>query len=448
MRKILSSSKCIFIALIITVTFYVIMISSKQYEYDIEKQSNLMRQVEKSFNEILDNLYFSMEIVEQITINHHDELNQDILDSMFKPITEAFGYKSIVILPDGVAKYAYPLQGNEKLIGYNIFEMPNRALEIETTIDTKEVTMSGPYELPQGGTGFVMRKAVFLQDKLWGFVSVVIDQEELLDQTNLKVLATENYEYQFLAKVNNEDSKVIEKSQGFDKENARWSRVELTNGYWELGVEEHDHSRYNLLFAIILIVGYIIAFIIGHSVNNIEKKLKYAKQEVFVDKLTGANNRKYLEEIQKSLVKNNCPYTVVYIDLNEFKFINDTYGHSFGDEVLIFFTNKVKSVIRDTDYIVRMGGDEFVVILPNICNYADIERFCERLKKIELATIKVGEVKRQIKFTYGYDTCVNNDKILSQVICNADRNMYVVKHEKKSDRNIKPIRKMIELVTE
>ena len=447
MKKIMNSSKYIFISLIIIITFYVSSIADKQYKYDIEQLNNIMNQMNTNFNNILNNLYFSVEMVEQISMNAYSNKNREDLDDIFELIVDEFQYRSVAILPDGIVEYIYPLEGNEEAIGENILKIPNKVKEAEIAIETRDIIMSGPYELTQGEEVFIMRKAVFVEEKLWGVVVVVMDKDILLEQVNLQVFSDANYEYRFSAIVNNGQEIIIDEIDGFDKTSAKWGTIELANGYWKLGVESRNNARYNMMFILILVMGYIISFIIAYSVNSIENKLKYAKEEVFIDKLTGVRNRKYLDEIQNMFIKNNTTYTVIYIDLNNFKFVNDTYGHNIGDELLIIFTDRVKSTIRDTDYIIRMGGDEFVIILPYISNIVDIENFCKRLKKIEVATIKIDHISRQLKFTYGYDSCSSNEKTLSEVIINADRNMYVMKHENKVETTTRPKSRATQLAT-
>ncbi len=444
MNKVMKSSKCIFMVLVIIITFYAGSIAYKQHEYDVAKLNNIMSQVDKNYSNILNHLYFSVDIVEQISKQNYSNTSKQALDDMFEVIIDEFKYRSIGILPNGILEYIYPLEGNEQVIGDDVLMVPSMSNEVKIAIETKDVIMSGPYELVKGGEAFVMRKAVFIEDKFWGFIAIVIDKDILLEEINLQVFNDANYKYQFSAVVNSENKIIIDEVDGFNEKNAKWNKIGLANGYWELGINLHTNNRYLVAFFMILAMGYIIAFMIAYSVERIERKLKYIKKEVFIDKLTGVNNRKCLDEIQELFTNNNTKYTVIYIDLNKFKFINDTYGHNIGDEALVIFTEKLKSVVRETDYIIRMGGDEFVIILPNTYNKSDVDRFCDRLNRM---SIQIGSITKEIKFTYGYDICISNDKILSQIIDNADKNMYIMKNEKNINFTTKLAMKPLELVT-
>ncbi len=86
------------------------------------------------------------------------------------------------------------------------------------------------------------------------------------------------------------------------------------------------------------------------------------------DPLTGVNNRLQFNELGNKEIKRSkrsgLPLSVLMLDIDHFKHINDTYGHAFGDEALVFFTNTVKSILRESDILGRIGGEEFAVVLP------------------------------------------------------------------------------------
>lgn len=99
-----------------------------------------------------------------------------------------------------------------------------------------------------------------------------------------------------------------------------------------------------------------------------------AMQLAMQDSLTGLGNRRYFDEQLKRAMHNanrhHAQVGLVLGDLNKFKAINDTYGHSTGDQVLIQFANILRSCIRDSDSIFRFGGDEFAIIVENASEYA------------------------------------------------------------------------------
>ena len=99
-----------------------------------------------------------------------------------------------------------------------------------------------------------------------------------------------------------------------------------------------------------------------------------AMQLAMQDSLTGLGNRRYFDEQLKRAMHNanrhHAQVGLVLGDLNKFKVINDTYGHSTGDQVLIEFATILRTCVRDSDSIFRFGGDEFAIIVEHASEYA------------------------------------------------------------------------------
>ena len=107
------------------------------------------------------------------------------------------------------------------------------------------------------------------------------------------------------------------------------------------------------------------------------------KNQSLLDSLTGLPNRALLERSLDALFQGGAgsesAFTVVFIDLDEFKLINDCYGHGEGDRVLTEFARRLKGCVRSSDMVARFGGDEFVVLLKDVKSEQDVKRFVDRL---------------------------------------------------------------------
>jgi diguanylate cyclase (GGDEF)-like protein len=111
------------------------------------------------------------------------------------------------------------------------------------------------------------------------------------------------------------------------------------------------------------------------------------RELAMIDSLTGLYNRRFAEqrlasEVARSARKGH-PLTVVLFDLNGFKYINDTYGHAAGDSALQAFATALSRAVRSGDLAVRMGGDEFLLILPE-CNLTQLRLVLERIGPLEI----------------------------------------------------------------
>lgn len=105
--------------------------------------------------------------------------------------------------------------------------------------------------------------------------------------------------------------------------------------------------------------------------NEYEEKIKELEKLVYIDPLTEVYNRRYFdiryrEERNRYNRYNNRPFSIVVIDIDNFKNINDRFGHAYGDKQLQLVASTFKSNLRSTDIICRYGGDEFVIIMPEI----------------------------------------------------------------------------------
>jgi diguanylate cyclase len=107
---------------------------------------------------------------------------------------------------------------------------------------------------------------------------------------------------------------------------------------------------------------------LSSQVDNLKKELDAARHSANTDGLTGVNNRKALDAYLRSLVERNSisrqPFSLLMMDLDDFKKLNDTYGHTVGDRMLLAFTEKCRSSVRSDDFLARYGGEEFTLILP------------------------------------------------------------------------------------
>lgn len=207
-----------------------------------------------------------------------------------------------------------------------------------------------------------------------------------------------------------------------------------------------DISLINIIFRVIvsewiyiifiIIIAGILSILVVFNKKSI-RKIKYFSE---YDTMTNVLNRRAgIAKLEYTLTENDGKVSVCFVDINGLKSVNDTFGHEAGDELILTIVDGIKRVIRDDDFIIRLGGDEFLIIFKNT-NEDDAEKIWERIL-IEYNKINDNENRKYlVSASHGIAEYDNSGKsFLDEFINLADERMYNEKRDIK--KNIKIIRK-------
>lgn len=193
--------------------------------------------------------------------------------------------------------------------------------------------------------------------------------------------------------------------------------------------QQYSHPIYYLLNTLIRTVFYSFVVYLVAALYRSQKEERLAARTDFV---TGAVNARYFNELLQMEVERirryPHPITVVYIDIDNFKLVNDLYGHRMGDEVLRCIASELKSQLRSTDFIARLGGDEFALLLPS-ARQADAEVALSKVHNHLRAEMRRRNLP--VTFSMGAVTCIVPPYSAEQIINMADELMYEVKNSTK-----------------
>jgi len=158
---------------------------------------------------------------------------------------------------------------------------------------------------------------------------------------------------------------------------------------------------------------------------------KQLKKLALYDQLTQCANRNLLTERVNYQIthahRNKSQFTLMYFDLDSFKPINDNYGHQCGDLVLATIGQKLKSVVRKTDTVARVGGDEFVIVLNTKTNDSKIKQ--KLIESIE-TPISYGDITVSVSASIGIATYPDDGETMESLLAAADTDMYMNKTKK------------------
>ena len=166
------------------------------------------------------------------------------------------------------------------------------------------------------------------------------------------------------------------------------------------------------------------------DITELKSSETQLKQLAYTDSLTGAGNRNYLNTIIKSYTSSNEHCAIVFIDIDEFKLINDSHGHEVGDEVLKGCVARLRAIVREEDNIIRFGGDEFIIVTSSILR-EELEGITKRLKDIfaEPFQTNIGN----FRITASLGVAVSSESMTaSELLKNADIAMYSAKRNGKN----------------
>ena len=220
-----------------------------------------------------------------------------------------------------------------------------------------------------------------------------------------------------------------------------WSDL-LTNNFWEneLWDRKKDGSLYAVHMTIICVrdeKNEIINFIaISHDITESKNRQREIHQLAYYDFLTKLPNRKLFKEELESFVKsshfNNKSFALLFLDLDNFKWVNDSLGHHIGDKVLVLVSKMLKSVTSEDSIVARLGGDEFVVIAP-FNNRIEISKLATNILNTLSQSIKVDNIEINVGWSIGISIFPDNANDYTSLLKTADTAMYQAKENGKNN---------------
>jgi diguanylate cyclase (GGDEF)-like protein len=212
--------------------------------------------------------------------------------------------------------------------------------------------------------------------------------------------------------------------------------MSLISGLTLLGAEiaagqTYSHPIFYLLNTVVRTSFYVV---VVYLVFELQKSRREEQLAARTDYITGAVNARYFNELLQMEISRirryPHPITLVYVDVDNFKLVNDLFGHKIGDDVLRCIATELKTQLRVTDTVARLGGDEFVMLLPST-------RQPEARVVVSKVYVNLIEKMRQknwpVTFSMGAVTCEFSPYSAEQLVNMADELMYEVKNSTKND---------------
>ena len=349
-------------------------------------QLNATTYGERIKNEIADGIGIT-DTLEQILISENGEIHQfeTIAGNLMSDSIE-----SVQLAPNGVVTDIYPAEGNEAGKIDLLHDKDRKEISCYARDNHATITQ-GPFELKQGGYGIAVRNPVYLKDKsgqeyFWGFAIVILRVPDIFSDT-VSALSNFGYEYKIL-KTDipwSDTYKVVYQSDGQIDHPVSYAFT-VGDGTWKLEVTPKTGWRNNTLLIIIsgmfLTISLLLSVLTRVWLVAKEHKNKY-KILARTDSLTNIYNRYGFDELAEKIISKNpqTHFVAALLDIDDFKFINDIYGHSYGDKALKSLANSMKAFFPSDALLGRNGGDEFCILLPN-CTFKEADKQLQQFTKL------------------------------------------------------------------
>ena len=349
-------------------------------------QLNATTYGERIKNEIADGIGIT-DTLEQILISENGEIHQfeTIAGNLMSDSIE-----SVQLAPNGVVTDIYPAEGNEAGKIDLLHDKDRKEISWYARDNHATITQ-GPFELKQGGYGIAVRNPVYLKDKsgqeyFWGFTIVILRVPDIFSDT-VSALSNFGYEYKILKTDTpwSDTYKVVYQSDGQIDHPISYAFT-VGDGTWKLEVTPKTGWRNNTLLIIIsgmfLTISLLLSVLTRVWLVAKEHKNKY-KILARTDSLTNIYNRYGFDELAEKIISKNpqTHFVATLLDIDDFKFINDIYGHSYGDKALKSLADSMKAFFPSDALLGRNGGDEFCILLPN-CTFKEADKQLQQFTKL------------------------------------------------------------------
>ena len=297
--------------------------------------------------------------------------------------------RSVAMAPDNVITAIHPVPGNEAALGLRYASKPDQYGAVLQAMRSRRTVVAGPIELVQGGTGLVSRTPVYVRgrdgrdSRFWGLVSLAVDVDQLFEdiagvgRRNAVAIAVRRYD------VGRPPGEVFSRDPAlFDADpvskfypipgGARLQLAAAPVGGWAAVASVPAYVR---------VLMHLLALLVGVLVYDLVAGRERDRLLASRDALTGLPNRQSFDHRLSEALLRTPPHScaLVLVDLDDFKPVNDTHGHSAGDRVLQTVAARVQHAVGGHGGAYRIGGDEFAVLLHGVRAATDVRTLSQKL---------------------------------------------------------------------
>ena len=393
-------------------------------------QLNAATYGERINNEIINGIEIT-NALKQVLISENGKINQ--FDTIAENIISN-SIESIQLAPNGVVSDIYPAAGNEagKI---DLLHDKDRGEISCYARDNHTIITQGPFELKQDGYGIAVRNPIYLKDAnsqeyFWGFTIVILRVPDIFSDS-FSALSNFGYEYRLL-KADTPWSDTYNVVYQSDGQLTQPISYDFTIGEenWKFEVMPKSGWRNIKLLAVVsaMFIAITLLLSILTRIWLVSKENKNKFQILaHTDSLTGIYNRYGFDEATEKMIDKNpkAHFIAALLDIDDFKFINDVYGHIYGDKALKSLADSMKAFFPPDVLLGRNGGDEFCILLPNY-TFEEAQKQFQQFTKLPKTFLCRG-IEQPFYISLGYAEYPTFASNRSQLMRCADAALYEIK---------------------
>jgi len=388
--------------------------------------------------EINSTFYLTRGLIAYVSIHPHitqHEFNQVAAEI----VQEGEHVRDIGLAPNNVIRFVYPLKGNEAALGLRYMDHPEQRATVLRMMRSGRTVVAGPIELVQGGRAFINRTPIYVSDphapqqkRYWGLASVAIDVTTLFREAGL-ARTSGGVRYALRGKDGlGADGAVFFGDPALFKSDAITMPVTLPAGAWQLAaLPVGGWNRDRVHFSLYFLVGFIVSAILAAMLYLLLRERNQIHHLALHDNLTGLPNRLYfnlrLDHVLARANRQHAGFALLYLDLDDFKPINDQSGHKTGDMALAEVGRRLQGALRRSDTVARVGGDEFMAIMEDLTDPAEACALARKLIDAVRAPMRIAEHDILLGASIGFSFFPRSGGDADQLVRGADQAMYHAK---------------------
>lgn len=390
--------------------------------------SSLRVRAERELNALL---YLSSGFTSYLNVYHSqlDEVKVNaLLDNLY---SHSKHIRNFAVAVGYTITYIAPRAGNEKALGLYYPDVPMQWRDVKRAVESRQGVLVGPIALIQGGSGFIYRYPIFIDNDYWGLLSTVIDTPSFLKAA---FGGLSNRDYTFAVRTGEAGQTFYGNPGLFRDPHAVLIDSEVPGGKWQFAVVTQKTNSSLPFLWIFRVLTYGISLLLGCAAYLLLRDRSTLAYQAMYDSLTGLANRRLLVDRLDQIInrlerEENTLCTVLFFDLNDFKKINDRFGHKTGDIVLATIAQRVREETRASDTVARLGGDEFVIAIVDGKSSIYAEQLEQRLRSIIRKPVKLDGFDLHVDASLGIAVYPQDGKSTNELLKIADLRMYEDKNK-------------------